>query len=91
MPDPVVARVNELTTTALDSLSMLALAAGAGWGAWISWGPAWGPAMGGLALALMSSYVQHRSRTKEPKPVDEPADKPLPGASDPGPVHVLGR
>lgn len=88
--DPVVARVNDIGTTILDLLGMLALAAGCGVGAWLMWGPGRGLAVGGVVLMVLSLIAQ--ARQAPPRPVKvPPGAHPLPGPEHPGPVHVKGR
>lgn len=86
-------RINAVATTLLDSLAMLLVAAGAGWGAWTMWGQGRGLAVAGGVLFLMSLVAQ--ARQAGPKQVKVPPGAhphpPLPGPEDPGTVHVKGR
>lgn len=92
MPDRVVARVNELTTTFLDVFGMLLFTAAAGVagnalaGLWL------GLLGAGLTVTVLSAFAQWRSR---PRPIPDEAEpiepQPLPGAEHPGNLHVLGR
>lgn len=91
--DPVVARVNSLTTTFLDAVGTLLLATAAGWGAWRGDRPAWGFAAAGLVVMLLSTVAQSR---QNPRPARvpkgaHPRRETLPGPDDAGNVHVMGR
>lgn len=93
--DPAVERVNDITTTALDTLGTLLLAAGLGYGAWITWGLGWGLVAAGIAVTILSSIAQ--ARQAGPRTVRAPAgahphrELMMPGPEDPGTVHVKGR
>lgn len=92
--DPVVGRVNDLTTTFLDTLGVLLLAAGIAYGAWATWGLGWAFAAAGLTVTVLSTMVQARQQPRRPAKVPPGAHPhppaPLPGPEDPGPLHVRG-
>jgi hypothetical protein len=87
--DPVVDRVNELVTTALD-VSGVVLFALAAWylGASLS-SPGTGFALSSMVLLAASGIVQRRARPR--KPASKPARVAPPGPADPGNLHVKGR
>jgi hypothetical protein len=90
-PDPVVRRVNELTTTFLDTLGVLLFAAAVCWWGW-AYHPATGLVLAALTITLLSGLAQRRYT---PRPVKAPKGarphpKPLPGPEHPGNVHVKG-
>lgn len=91
-PDPVVRRVNDLTTTFLDTIGVLLFGAALGWWGW-AYHPATGLASAGLAVTILSGLAQRRNT---PRPVKVPKGahphlNPLPGPEDPGNLHVKGR
>lgn len=88
--DPLVDRVNDLTTTFFDIAGVLLLTAAAAYGAWSLWGVGWALMVGGVSLLACSVLAQtlNRQRTPKARPVD--ADEILPGPSDPGNVHFAG-
>jgi hypothetical protein len=87
--DPVVDRVNELTTTFLDMVAALAVVAGCGYAVWTAYGPAWGLIVAGVVLTVLSALAQLRSRPRTVKPSRAgPAE--VPGPSDPGVLHIAG-
>ncbi len=90
MNDQTVRRANQLTTTFLDTLGALLIAAGVGWALWVTIAPAAGLAAAGIVVLLFSLLAQRQATPKAEK-VAEPDPKPLPGPSDPGTVHVMGR
>lgn len=88
-PDPMVRRANQLVTTALDTLAVLLFAGAAGWWGWTAVHPAVGLASAGLAVTILSVIAQ---RQPSPKTAAKPGgDEPLPGPTDPGNLHVMGR
>lgn len=92
MPDRVVTRVNELTTTFLDVLGMLLFTAAAGVAGYTMVGLWLGLFAGAVTVTVLSAFAQWRSR---PRPIPDEAEpiepQPLPGAEHPGNLHVLGR
>jgi len=91
-PDPLVRRVNDLTTTFLDTLGILIWGTAMAWWGW-AYHPATGLALAGLTVTLLSGLAQRRNT---PRPVKVPKGahphlKPLPGPEDPGNLHVKGR
>lgn len=92
--DPVVDRVNELTTTALDTLAVLLMAGSVGW---LGWGlsPSAGLGFAAILLILFSSLAQARHRNSMKRKAEVPArphrEVVLPGPEDPGNLHVKGR
>lgn len=92
MNDPMVRRVNALVTTFLDLLATLLIAAAAGCAAWVLLVPAAGLLAAGVVVAVFSMLAQHRATPRPPTPVvgdDETIT--LPGPTDPGNLHVMGR
>lgn len=87
--DSTVRRANQLTTTFLDTLGVLLLAAGAGWALWTGVGPGAGLSVAGLIVLSFSLIAQRQASVKAAAPVAE--DEPLPGPADPGNLHVMGR
>ena len=85
-----MSRVNELTTTFLDALAMLGLGVGTGWAIAERYGVGVGIAWAALVIALLSAWAQRRAVPKPPKREATPAERPLPGPSHPGPVHIAG-
>lgn len=90
--DPMVARVNALTTTFLDTVGVLLLCGAAGYGAWALWGLGWGLAAAGFWVMILSQVAQAR---QTPRPARgrrgaHPHLDPLPGPESPGTVHVMG-
>lgn len=84
-------RLNDVTTTLLDTLAILAVAAGIvfavhpqlGWGAALM--------LAGVALGAMSMAVQVAHRDRPPvHPKAAPRRAAPPGPEDPGPVHISG-
>jgi hypothetical protein len=92
-PDRVVARVNDITTTAMDTLACLSIAAGFGlWLAFAAQDPGLGVAAAGVVLMILSSLAQRRAagpKPKRPTPGDDETIV-LPGPSSPGNVHFAG-
>lgn len=88
--DPVVRRANDLATSALDVLGSLLLAAAAGWWAWSAVHPALGLAVAGSVVIVLSGLAQWRG-TPRTMARHTPAPTALPGPTDPGPLHVMGR
>ncbi len=89
MPPAGPDRLNNVVTTALDTLAILAVTAGMAVTLAARFG--WGPAMlfSGIALGLLSAAAQftHRPRRRRrPAPAAAP-----PGPEHPGTVHVSGR
>ena len=87
--DPVVDRVNELTTTFLDTLATLAFAVGAWvWGdRYLGTGMSWVAA--GFVVFAYSLLAQWRNRPHVPK--RQPATPPeVPGPSHAGTMHIAG-
>jgi hypothetical protein len=89
--DPVVARVNELTTTVLDFGAAILFATGVWFWAdrYLAAGLSWIAAA--LVLLVFSQVAQWRSRPRASKPVEVEHVEPLPGANHPGNLHVMGR
>jgi hypothetical protein len=90
--DPVVRRVNDLTTTFLDTLGVLLFGVAVAWWGW-AYHPATGLVLAALTVTLLSGLAQRRNT---PRPVKVPRGahphlKPLPGPEHPGNVHVKGR
>jgi hypothetical protein len=91
MTDQTVRHANALTTTFLDALGVLLLAAGIGWSLWVELSPAAGMCAAGAVVLLMSMVAQQRQTPRGPtEPVPEPSPD-LPGPADPGNLHVMGR
>lgn len=90
MNDPMVSRVNALVTTFLDLLATLLFAGAACWAAWVLLVPAAGLLCAGLVVAAMSAFAQHRATPRPPAPADADTEV-LPGPTDPGNLHVMGR
>jgi hypothetical protein len=90
MNDEPVRRVNQLTTTFLDTLAVLLFAAGVGWALWVEVGPAAGLSGAGLVIFVFSLLAQRQAiiKVRAAEPDDR---KPLPGPADPGNLHVMGR
>lgn len=90
MNDESVRRANGLTTTFLDTLGILLLAAAVGWWLWEAVHPAAGLAAAGVVVTALSLIAQRQNSLKvihrEPPQTETP-----PGPEDPGPVHVMGR
>ena len=90
MNDEPVRRVNQLTTTLLDTLAILLFAAANGWGFWEWIGPAAGLGAAGATVFTFSLIAQRQARVKVVR--GEPEERrPLPGPADPGNLHVMGR
>jgi hypothetical protein len=89
MNDSTVRRANQLTTTFLDTLGTLLLAAAAGWWLWVAIHPAVGLAASGAVVIAFSLLAQRQATVKTAAPVVD--DEPLPGPADPGNLHVMGR
>ncbi len=88
MPPSTNDRFDAVVTTALDTLAILAVAAGvAFWLLPFGLGPAL--IFSGLSLAAMSTAVQLAHRPRAPRRA--PAAPRLPGPEHPGTVHVSGR
>jgi hypothetical protein len=87
--DPVVDRVNELTTTFMDVAAALLLAGGCGYAVWVTFGLAWGMIVTAVALMVLSALAQLRSRPRVQayEPV-EPVE--MPGPSHAGNLHIAG-
>jgi hypothetical protein len=92
VPDPLVRRVNDLTTTFLDTIGVLLFGAAVCWWGW-AYHPATGLALAGLAVTILSGLAQRRNTPRPAKvpPGAHPHLKPLPGPEHPGTVHVKGR
>ena len=90
MTDQSVRRVGDLTTTFLDTLGVLLLAAGAGWAMWNTVAPSAGLGVAGVVVMVFSLIAQRQARPKS-DPVKALEDEPLPGPADPGNLHVMGR
>lgn len=90
MNDQSVNRVDHLTTTFLDTLAVLLLAAAAGWALWTSVGPAAGLGAAGVIVFAFSQLAQRQATVKHERP-KRAAEPSLPGPEDPGPLHVMGR
>jgi hypothetical protein len=92
LPDPVVTRINELLTTVLDVAGSLGTVFAVGW---IIWGAPWRQALAvavaGLLVVAFSNLAQRRAAPKPPPPIEVDETIPLPGASHPGNVHIMGR
>jgi hypothetical protein len=87
--DPLVDRVNDLTTTFFDVAGVLLVSAAAAYGAWSLWGLGWAMLTAGVSLLACSVLAQTLNRQRTPKPqTDDPVV--LPGPSDPGNVHFAG-
>jgi hypothetical protein len=92
LPDRVVTRVNELLTTLMDVGGALAVAFGIGWTIWgAPWRHTVAVVVAGILVVLLSNIAQYRAAPKSVTPAETPEPAPLPGASDPGPLHVMGR
>lgn len=89
-PDPMVRRVNQLTTTFLDTLAILLFAGAAGWSCWRI-APWVGLFAAACAVSILSILAQLRSAPKAPVPVERDDEDDLPGPADPGNLHVMGR
>jgi hypothetical protein len=90
--DVVIDRVNALTTTFLDVLGTLLVAFAVGWAIWgAPWRQALAAAVAGLVVMLLSGLAQHRAVPKALPEIEQDPDEPLPGPTDPGNLHVLGR
>lgn len=89
-PDTAVSRANQLTTTFLDTLGILLLAAAVGWWLWEGLGPASGLFAAGALILVMSFAAQHRGDVR-PRPTGRPTSAPQPGPADAGNLHVMGR
>lgn len=88
--DPLVDRVNELTTTFLDTAATLAF----GVGAWV-WADRYlGTGMpwvsGGFVLFAYSWLAQWRNRSRVPKSQRTATSAEIPGPSHAGTVHIAG-
>jgi hypothetical protein len=88
--DPVVDRVNELTTTFMDIAGVLLLSAAAAYGARVIWGSGWALLVAGVSLLACSVLAQLRSRPSRPRSNRSPAVPEVPGPSHPGTVHIAG-
>lgn len=91
-PDPVVRRVNDLTTTVLDTIGVLLFSGAVGWWGW-GYHPSTGMTLAALTITLLSGLAQRRNA---PRPVRVPKGAhphltPLPGPEHPGNMHVKGR
>jgi hypothetical protein len=86
--DPIIDRVNGLTTTFLDIVGVLLLTAAAAYGAWRLWGPGWAFLVAGVSLLACSVIAQTLNSPRKPKPPDGPAE--VPGPSHPGTIHMAG-
>jgi hypothetical protein len=91
--DVVIDRVNALTTTLLDTVGTLLVAFAAGWAIWgCPWRQALGVAVAGLVVLAVSALSQLRSVPKAlPEVVADDEPVLLPGPSDPGALHIVGR
>lgn len=85
-----VRRANELTTTFLDTLAVLLLAAGAGWWLWALVAPAAGLVLAGVVVFAFSLMAQRQATVKR-EPVKSAESDTPPGPEDPGSLHVMGR
>lgn len=85
--DPVVRRINEITTTMFDlaGVVMFALAAWAGVADRLWPGAQWIAAA--MVVLTGSALAQRRDRAPKPGPSLRPY---IPGPSDPGTVHIAG-
>ncbi len=88
MPPSSSDRLDAVVTTAMDTLAILAVAAGVAF-CLLPYGPGLALIAAGLALAAMSTAVQLAHRPRPPRRA--PAAVPLPGPEHPGTVHVSGR
>lgn len=88
--DPVVTRVNELATTALDTAVAVAFAVGAWFSADHLFPPGVSWAAAGAVLFGFSQLAQWRSRPRAPKPPTV-GQLAVPGPAHPGNLHVSGR
>jgi hypothetical protein len=88
--DPVVDRVNELTTTFLDIAGVLLLTAAAAYGARVAWGSGWALLVAGGSLIACSVLAQLRSRPFGPRGNRPSVPVEIPGPSHPGTVHIAG-
>ena len=89
MNDDGVRRINQITTTFLDTLAVLLLAAGACWTLWVMVSPGLGLAAAGALIGLFSLLAQRQATVKRVPPAA--ADAVPPGPADPGNLHVMGR
>lgn len=90
-PDPMVRRVNQLTTTFLDTLALLLIAGGTGLALWVQVNPPSGIIAAGLFVLIFSNVAQRRAVPKLPKSTERDDEDDLPGPADPGNLHVMGR
>ena len=90
-PDPMVRRVNQLTTTFLDTLALLLIAGGTGFSLWVKVNPPTGVIAAGIFVLFGSVLAQRRATPKSLKPVERDDEDDLPGPTDPGNLHVMGR
>ena len=88
--DPLVERVNDLTTTFFDIAGVLLLTGAAAYGAWTLWGLGWAMLTAGVSLLACSGLAQIRSRPRSNRFPATPEPVILPGPSDPGSVHFAG-
>lgn len=89
-PDPEP--LKELVSTVLDTLGILALAAGSAWGLFAVVGP-YAVAIGGvivIGLNTIAGFARRPREVGEAMPVSPPPAPP-PGPQDPGTLHVSGR
>ncbi len=89
--DPLIDRVNELTTTALDTLAVLAFTAGVWMWGNAHLGPGGSFTLAAVCLVLCSALAQHRQRPRAAKRAKPQAKPAAPGPADPGNLHVMGR
>lgn len=82
-------RFNEVVTTLLDALALLAVSAGIGLGTFPRTGLAGALFFGGCTLAVLSTLTQHSQRPKVVK--GKPGTVSQPGPEDAGHLHVMGR
>lgn len=88
--DPLVERVNDLTTTFLDIGGVLLLTAAAAYGARVTWGDGWALLVAGVSLLACSVLAQIRSRPRSNRPPAPAEPDELPGPSHPGNLHMAG-
>lgn len=92
MNDPLIRRVNALVTTFLDLLATLLFAGAVGYAAWVTLGVAAGLGFAAVMVTLLSMLAQRQARPKvTPAGPDDDDTITLPGPTDPGNLHVMGR
>lgn len=91
--DPLVGRVNDLTTTFLDTAGVLLFAGAAGYFGWTWQNPAIGLLWAGIVLLMLSTIAQSRQRPKRAKvrPGAHPHPSTFTTPESSGTVHTRGR